>query len=920
MVSQSESAPLLIDALNRAKDNAPFLAVAIEKRPDLVALLEAGRLDIALEQCIGQGDYTAPMGEQLRYDKLSLALVLAIGDLAGLLSVEEVTRRLSDFADYALDQSLDAIFAERYPDQDQCGFAVIALGKHGGRELNYSSDIDPIFIYDPQTIPTLGKEDPADAAQRISRRLIDMVGARDAHGYVFRVDMRLRPASEVSPLAIPVNAAISHYESQALTWEQAAFIRARAAAGDRKLGSYFMESLRPFVWRRSLDFGTIDAIASLTRKIRDHYSEGLLLGPGYDLKRGRGGIREVEFFTQAQQLIYGGRDPDLRASATVEALGALGAAGIVPDDVVQMLSAHYRLLRTIEHRLQMVNDQQTHSLPDQIEALDRVARLHGLADGAALVTLLQPVVRQVADIYDELVAAQSPHIEETGFGEIIIAELSDDPALLRDQLRTLGHDAPEEMAKRIAKWRAGQARALRSAAGQKAFEAVLPALVSSLADAPHPDRAMNRLDDLIHSLPSTLNFFRLLEARPGLLQLLTDILSHAQPLADALAQRSDLLDRLIDASAFDMVGDVGQLVAELSEQEAGDDYQNHLDRTRVRVGEMRFALGTQLVEGRQDPLAVASGYARVAEAAIRRLTRCTIDEFVQAHGTIAGSELVILALGRLGGQALTHASDLDLIFLFTGEFGGESDGPRPLGATRYYNRLAQRVIAALSVPTAAGALYEIDTRLRPSGAQGMLAVSTTSFLKYQRETAWTWEHMALCRARPVFGSEAACAALTDDIVGLLSQSRDSDTLRTEALNMRRDMAGHKPPAGPMDAKLLPGGLVDLEFLIHVLQLSHGKGLKPGLHDALTGLEQAGLVDAGLLRAHDLLTRLLVMIRLVAPDCAIPPVASRALVARACGCSDWDALLGAFDDARNQVKRAWTDVFGESRDTLEKEKS
>ncbi|WP_373486844.1 bifunctional [glutamate--ammonia ligase]-adenylyl-L-tyrosine phosphorylase/[glutamate--ammonia-ligase] adenylyltransferase [Blastomonas sp.] len=896
----------LLEALSRMRDHAPFLATAIDKRPDLLVMLEQGEFEAALAAC-SDSPTDIPVSQSLRIQKNALSMVLAAGDLAGLLSVEQVMRHLSDFADRALDASLADIFARRTPDQTPQGFAVISLGKHGGQELNYSSDIDPIFLYDPATLPVRGREEPSDAAQRIARQLIDLMSERDGYGYVFRMDLRLRPAAEVTPLAIPVDAAISHYESQALTWEQAAFIRARASAGDRALGDYFMESLRPFIWRRSLDFGTIDEIAALTRQIRDHYDKGQQLGPGFDLKRGRGGIREVEFFTQAQQLIHGGRNPALRSRATLAALDALANAGIVPADEAVMLAQHYRSLRTIEHRLQMVDDQQTHSLPKDAAALSNVARLHGLDDGAALIEFLRPVTDDVGRVYDALVVSQR------GGGEIVPVTLSSDPELLADNLAAIGFDDPQALAARVMGWRNGSARALRTAAGRKAFEAVLPSVLTALSDAPDHVAALNRFDDLLRNLPSTVNIFRLLEARPGLMQTVVDILSHAPVLAEALAQRGDLLDGLIDASAYDLAGDVDQLIAKFAREEAGEDYQRRLDMVRVRVGEARFALGVQLIEGRHDPLAIAAGYARVAEAAIVRLADCAIAEFTKVHGRIADSEPVILALGRLGGGALTHASDLDLIFLFSGEIGMESDGARPLGSTQYYNRLAQRIIAALSVPTAAGALYEVDTRLRPNGAQGLLAVSFASFAEYQMGPAWTWEHMALCRARPVYGSNTARAQLAGIINDALHRQREPDTLIADALKMRSDIAAHKPPLGVLDAKLLPGGLVDLEFIVHTLQLLHHTAFDPDLGKAVRLLADAGYVDPALGDAHDLLTCLLVSLRLIAPDCSEPHAASRALIARACGCGEWHELLAVFDQARQCVNHAWASVFGAPRE-------
>jgi glutamate-ammonia-ligase adenylyltransferase len=366
-----------------------------------------------------------------------------------------------------------------------------------------------------------------------------------------------------------------------------------------------------------------------------------------------------------------------------------------------------------------------------------------------------------------------------------------------------------------------------------------------LAKAPEPDKALARWERLITSLPSAVNLFRLLEARPALLQVMVRILALAPPLADELARRADLLDTLIDASALNLPGGVEALIADFSSSEAGDDYQRILDRVRRKVGERRFALGVQLIEGTNDPLAIAASLSHVAQAAIDVLARATIAEFEQTHGRIPGAELVILGLGRLGGEALTHASDLDIVYLFTGDYAAESDGRRPLGATLYFNRLAQRISAALSVPTAEGALYEVDTRLRPQGTQGRWR-SASSFDLYQREQAWTWEHMALCRARPLFGSDEARAKLSGIIHGVLTRA-PSATLTADILDMRQKMAGHKPPRGPLDIKLMRGGLVDVEFLIHTLQLREGKALSPRLSEALAGLIEAGLLPPSWLR-------------------------------------------------------------------------
>ncbi|WP_257540239.1 bifunctional [glutamine synthetase] adenylyltransferase/[glutamine synthetase]-adenylyl-L-tyrosine phosphorylase [Sphingobium sp. CFD-1] len=875
----------------RIRAHSPFLSRLMDRFPAVTEILATGDYDAAMAaaRAVTEGDDNVT--RSLRRRRGALALVTAAADLSGAWGLDRVTRTLSDFADEALEEALQTAMAERYPDAERRGFVALALGKHGSRELNYSSDIDPILLYDPTTLPHGEREDVADAAVRIGRRMSELLTARDGDGYVFRVDLRLRPSPEATPIALPMEAAIGYYESTALGWEQAAFIRARPAAGDIALGDYFMQAIRPFVWRRSLDFSAIDAITDISQRIRDHYAQGQAFGPGYDLKRGRGGIREVEFFAQVHQLIHGGRNPALRSGNTREALAALAQAGVFEPEISARLDEAYVLFRTIEHRLQMVEDRQTHELPKQAEALDNVARLHGLEDGAALLDLLRPDVEWVGRNYDRLTPEQDK------------ADLSHDEEKLKSQLSEMGFADAETPFARITRWRSGTIRALRSAPAREALEELLPGLMRTLAKAPDSDRALNRLDDMIGRLPSAINFFKLLAARPGLVELLAEILSHAPTLADALGRRAELLDGLIDTSAFDPPPSVEVLAQQFAQLEPGEDYQMLLDRVRQRVGDRRFALGAQIVRG-SDPLEVGRGYARVAEAAIEALGAATAAEFEAQHGKVPGGELMIIALGRMGGGVLTHASDLDLVYLFTGDFMTESDGPKPLGATQYFNRLGQRITNALSVSTAAGPLYEVDTRLRPSGAQGLLAVSLDSFAKYQREDAWDWEHLALTRARPVFGSPQARKALNAILAETLERPRDFDDLARHAVKMRADIAKHKPPVGEMDVKLVSGGLVDLEFLIHISQFRHGMAFDPDLGKALAELVEAGHLPSDLIAAHDLITRYLVVSRLVSPKSTEPREASRELVARACGMESWGALLDSYAHARQSVRDTW----------------
>ena len=878
--------------MRRARDHSPFLREATQARGDIVEIFTEYGAVAAAELALRASG--ANIEARLRRKRYGLALAVALGDLAGELRLEEVTRLLSGFADQAIDEAVATAIAERVPNAKPQGFAVIAMGKLGSCELNYSSDVDLLLLFDPETFPKRSRDDAGEAAVRIGRRLIEVLQKRTEDGYVQRVDLRLRPSPEVTPIALPVNAAISHYESSALPWERAAFIRARAAAGDIALGQRFLEAIQPFVWRRSLDFGVVEDVRQISARIRDHYSEVAKIAPGFDLKRGRGGIREVEFFVQIQQMIHGGRDGSVRAPATLDGIKALRAAGQIEKGVADELAETYRLLRTIEHRVQMVEDAQTHLLPAEPQALDNVARLHGLEDGEALLGQLRPYVDRAGELFDSVTP-------ETG------ARLSNDPDVLKQELKAMGFADPNSAARHIADWRSAKARSLRSPPAIQAFEAMLPALLPAIAVGADPDHALNRLGDIVARLSSGVNFFRLLEARPILAQLLAKILAHAPALADQLSRRPELFEGLFDASCFEMPPPAEEFAQLLAGAMRGQPYDIALDRARRVVNERRFALGVQLIDLRRDPLEVAHGYARVAEGALIALGNAAVREFEQMHGRFDQGELVLLGLGRLGGCSLTDASDLDVIYLHTAPPHTRSNGPKPLGPNDYFNRLASRVTAAMSVSTAAGPLYDVDVRLRPQGAKGMLVVSLEAFEQYQREEAWTWEHMAMCRARPVFGSRAVRERASTIIRDILCLKRDSAKVATDAIKMRTEMERHKPARSALDVKLGRGGLVDLEFAVHVLQLTRHVGLDPRLEAALEQLAADDLALENVIGAQKLLTRMLVMLRLVAPGDVKPTGETWQLVAESCGAANWDELLAQHDAARQCVAALWNSI-------------
>ena len=380
--------------------HSPFLREGLIARPEIADAFLAEGAEAAASFALSRRSDDVEVA--LRQMRRGLALAVALGDLAGELPLERATQLLSDFADSAIDTALNAAIADRVSGADSTGFAVIAMGKLGSHELNYSSDVDLLLLFDPESLARRERDDAGEAAVRVGRRFIELLQRRTADGYVERVDLRLRPSPEVTPIVLPVHAAISHCESSALPWERAAFIRARAAAGDISLGQRFLDAIQPFIWRRSLDFGVIEEVRQISARIRDHFAQGSSIGPGYDLKRGRGGIREVEFFVQIQQMIHGGRDPAVREPATLDAISALTEAGRLDEGIARELAEAYRLLRTVEHRVQMVDDAQTHLIPNQPDAIDNVAKLHGVANGQALIEQLRPHVDRVRAIFDSL--------------------------------------------------------------------------------------------------------------------------------------------------------------------------------------------------------------------------------------------------------------------------------------------------------------------------------------------------------------------------------------------------------------------------------------------------------------------------------------------------------------------------------------
>jgi glutamate-ammonia-ligase adenylyltransferase len=654
---------------------------------------------------------------------------------------------------------------------------------------------------------------------------------RTRDGYVFRTDLRLRPDAGATQVALSTDAAAIYYESYGQNWERAALIKARPVAGDMDAGDEFLAELAPFVWRKNLDFAAIADIHAMKRQIHAFRGFGGIGIPGHNIKLGPGGIREIEFFAQTQQLIAGGRQKYLRVRRTLEALSALAAGGWIKDDTAAELTGAYLFLRRVEHRLQMVADEQTHELPEDRTQLEDFARFAGfgtLADFSdALLGTLQRVQRHYGRLFEN-----APELTSAGANMVFAGE-EDDPATVA-KLASLGYSRPSDVIAAIRGWHHGRYPAVRSARARELLTDVQPLLVTSLAETAEPDRAFASFDQFLCELPAGIQLFSLLRANPGLMRLIADIMGTAPRLAHILSRRRRLLDAVLDPRTFAALPQADELDALIAgELGQAQDFQEILDRTRVLGSEQAFLIGIRVLSGTINANQAGGAYALLAERVIAAMQGAVERELTRAYGRVPGGGAAVVAMGKLGGREMTASSDLDLMAVY--DFSPEavqSDGAKPLAPTHFYARLTQRLIAALSAPTAEGTLYEVDMRLRPSGQKGPVATQLSGFSDYQAKEAWTWEHLALTRARVITGEPTVRARIEAAIRSTLELKRDRAKTAADVLDMRARIASEKGTENIWDLKQVRGGLVDLEFIAQYLQLVHAHE-HPGVLDQNT---------------------------------------------------------------------------------------
>ena len=923
--------------LESLAENSPYLWELASNEPDrLLCLLRAdpdahlAALLAETRRAVAATEDLAKAMRLLRRMKAEAALLIALADIGGVWPVMRATRALTDLADTAVDTAArfaiaEAVRAGRLNPKDKTnplagsGYIVLAMGKMGAFELNYSSDIDLIVFYDPAA-PAVPKDaETASLFVRLTQRLVKLLQERDADGYVFRTDLRLRPDPASTAIAISTAAALSYYESTGQNWERAAMIKARACAGDIAAGEKLLNDLSPFVWRKYLDFAAVADVQAMKRQINAYRGHGDIAVEGHNIKIGRGGIREIEFFAQTQQLIAGGRNPRLRDRDTLTTLDRLSEDGWIDAQARDDMRSAYVFLRTVEHRLQMVNDEQTQVLPGERSELERFARFLGFAsrDAFAKVLLdhLDKVQRHYIRLFENAPGAQQQ--------ELAFPADADDRKTL-DRLGELGFRSPLEASATIRHWLDGGHRSLKGEFTRGHLTALLPVLIEQISRTDNPHATLVLFDRFLANLHMPARLLSLLRQKPDLIALIMLILGTAPRLADTLARNPQVMDALVDPSFFGALPDDAELAKRLDAALAQSRYdEDLLERIRMFGLEYMFLTGVRILSGTVTARQAGEAFARLADAVIRAVHRAVADNFKAAHGQMRGAETAVLAMGKLGGREMTATSDLDLITVY--DFDGkhpESSGKRPLYGAQYFARLTQRLINALTAQTNYGALYQVDMRLRPSGRAGPLATQIEGFSGYQETEAWTWEHMALTRARVVSASPAFAKRVEQVIHDILRRPRDPKQIAGDVVEMRGAIAKEKSERERWDLKYAAGGLIDIEFIAQYLQLVHAHKLPEildtstaGVLDKARRLRVLAVEDAEVLRAAvQLYQDLTQILRLCLPgpfDAKTAGARLLRLLARAADVPDFASLDATLIETQAKVRRSFMRILGKA---------
>jgi len=859
---------------------SPYLREVMIKSPHFLDSLRHNALEHQLERVITQISRLDEANElseshlmqQLRQSKKQAHLLIALGDLAQSFDLATTTRFLSRLAEATVGCVLRFLLSQAHANgkielpnpqnpETGCGLVLLGLGKLGAYELNYSSDIDLIAFID-ETAPAIGDvQTSVDVFSKLMRRLVRILQERTEDGYVFRVDLRLRPDPASTPLALPFDAALHYYESRGQNWERAAFIKARPIAGDRRAGTKFLKELEPYIWRKYLDYAAIADIVAIKHQI--HNVRGLhnMSLPGANIKLGMGGIREIEFFVQIQQLIAGGRLPQLRGRSTIAMLGTLSDLGWISSQTRDELTQNYIFLRRVEHAIQMVADEQSHILPEDKQGFLTIAHLMGYQDESSFSLDLTRIMKQVEGYYRALYA------DDTAEQSLDFTQIPPDKLVL-NHLSQLGFERIEDMYRLINGWYAGNYRATHSAQAQARLRQLMSHLLRAMAATKRADETLLQFDEFLRKLPAGVQLFSLLQSNKGLLDMLVRVLGSAPRLANIITAKPHVFDGMLEPTLFNELPSITQLEQRLVLfLDQAHHYEDRLDRLRIFSQEQHFLIGLRLLAGAINGGQAGKAFANLAGLMINQTLTLVTQELAIKHGMVEGGKISLLALGKLGSCELRAGSDVDIILLYEHDEAFDmSDGDRPLYVSQYYARLTQRLIAALSAPTAEGVLYQVDMRLRPSGNKGPVAVAFHGFSRYQRVDAWIWEHLALTRARPIAGDADLCARVSTDIAAILTDPHPHDALKQEITSMRERISAEKPPQHEFDLKHLKGGIIDIEFIAQYAVLANYVSYRPSQTTGdILNLVPQGFLSAdeqhNLIEAFDLYTNLSQMMSL-----------------------------------------------------------
>lgn len=916
--------------LQQVVNHSPYLGKLSLKFPDVIYLFDTQgaatgwehlRKDAAsaLAECCAP----AELMKALRLYKSRAALSIALADISDEWSLTEVTQALSDIAEHATEAALSLLLKNAHdrgeiqlphpgiPTKD-CGIIVLGMGKLGAYELNYSSDIDLIVFFEKNRLGYKGRQSEQHFLSKLVQELVNLMHERTADGYVFRTDLRLRPDPASTPLAISVDAAMAYYESVGQNWERAAMIKARPIAGDMVAGEKLLKQLVPYVWRKNLDFATIQDILSIKRQISHKTGTNIHI-PKHNIKLGHGGIREIEFFVQLHQLIWGGRQPELRTRGTLDTLKTLVQLKHIPEETAVFLSDAYGYLRTLEHRLQMVCDQQTHSMPEREEDIAAIASFMG-SEVSAFQSQLQQILVKVHAIFITSFNSEGLAADE---GNLVFTGTNHDPATL-ETIKRMGFNNAEAISETVMGWHHGSRRCTRTKRSRQILTELVPTILEALSNTANPDNAFLKFDAFLTDLPAGVQLFSLFSSNPHLLTLIASIMGSAPALSDILSRRPELLESVLLGDFYQALPSHETLAQQLDDMlKQADFFDAAMETLRHFKHEKHFQAGVQLLQNLATHEQVSAYLSELAALLIDRAFKLTRAEFIKQYGQIDGAEFCMVALGKLGSRELTFSSDIDLIFIYNvPDFEALSDGQNAHSPSVYFNRFAQRLLNALTTTGKNGQLYEVDTRLRPSGKQGLLAVSLKAFSHYFTELAWTFEYMALVKARVVAGDANIAKTMTAQINAILTRPRDVAHIKQDAAEMRLKIEQEFAPDNHWDVKHSAGGLMDIDFIAQTIALTHAYAhpdlLKLKSSDILQAAHNHKLIDEAtyhcLYAANRFLTRLQHILRLTSEETEIleqPPAGLAELLAHFMGFQQYQELREHLCTIELEVRKTYS---------------